>query len=31
LKDTSIQRGFFRRITEDGVQVEIETNGVSYE
>ncbi|MBQ8279598.1 MAG: hypothetical protein IJZ23_07130 [Roseburia sp.] len=31
LKDTSIQRGFFRRITEDGIQVEIETNGVSYE
>lgn len=31
LKDTSIQRGFFRRITEDGIHVEIETNGVSYE
>lgn len=31
LKDTSIQRGFFRRITEDGIQVEIESNGVIYE
>ncbi len=31
LKDVSVQRGFFRRITEDGVQVEIESNGVSYE
>lgn len=31
LKDTSIQRGFFRRITEDGIQVELESNGVSYE
>ena len=31
LKDMSIQRGFFRRITEDGVQVEIESNGVNYE
>ena len=31
LKDTSIQRCFFRRIAEDGIHVEIETNGVSYE
>lgn len=31
LKDTSIQRCFFRKIAEDGIHVEIETNGVSYE
>ena len=31
LKDTSIQRCFFRRIAEDGVHVEVETNGVTYE
>lgn len=31
LKDTSVQRGFFRRITEDGIAVEIESNGVTYE
>lgn len=31
LKDTSIQRCFFRRIAEDGVSVEVETNGVTYE
>ena len=31
LKDPSIQRGFFRRIAEDGVAVEIESNGVNYE
>ena len=31
LKDTSIQRCFFRRIAEDGAHVEVETNGVTYE
>ena len=31
LKDTSIQRCFFRKITEDGIHVEIESNGVTYE
>ncbi len=31
LKDTSVQRGFFRRIAEDGIKVEIESNGVNYE
>lgn len=31
LKDTSIQRGFFRRVAQDGVAVEIESNGVNYE
>lgn len=29
--ETDIQRGFFRKITEDGIQVEIESNGVQYE
>lgn len=29
--DTSIQREFFRKIAEDGVTVQIETNGVYYE
>lgn len=29
--DTSIQKEFFRKITEDGVSVQIETNGVYYE
>lgn len=29
--DTCIQREFFRKIAEDGVTVEIETNGVYYE
>ncbi len=28
LQDVSIQRGFFRKLTEDGIQVEIESNGV---
>lgn len=28
LVDTSIQKGFFRRISEDGVPVQIESNGV---
>lgn len=31
LKDTSIQRCFFRKIAEDGIEVELETNGVTYE
>lgn len=29
--DTSIQKEFFRKIAEDGVTVQIETNGVYYE
>lgn len=29
--DTSIQREFFRKLAEDGVSVQIETNGVYYE
>lgn len=29
--DTSLQREFFRKIAEDGVTVQIETNGVYYE
>lgn len=31
LKDPSVQRGFFRKIAADGVEVEIESNGVNYE
>ena len=31
IKDTSIQRCFFRKIAEDGIHVEIESNGVTYE
>lgn len=31
LADASVQRGFFRRLTEDGLAVTIETNGVYYE
>ena len=30
LADTSVQRGFFRQLSADGLQVEIETNGVNY-
>lgn len=30
LVDMSIQRGFFRQLTADGVHVEIESNGVNY-
>lgn len=30
LADPSLQRGFFRKLAEDGVHVEIETNGVHY-
>lgn len=31
LVDTSVQRGFFRKLAADGVHVEIESNGVNYE
>lgn len=31
LADPSIQRGFFRKIAEDGVHIEMESNGVNYE
>jgi NRPS condensation-like uncharacterized protein len=31
LKDMSVQRGFFRRLAEDGIEVEVESNGVIYE
>lgn len=31
LKSTNIQRGFFRKLVEDGINVAIETNGVYYE
>lgn len=31
IKDTSVQRGFFRRMSMDGLDVSIESNGVSYE
>ena len=30
LKDVSVQRGFFRRLAQDGLHTELETNGVSY-
>ncbi len=30
LMDTSVQRGFFRQLAADGLQVELETNGVNY-
>ena len=30
LKDVSIQRGFFRTLSADGLNVEIESNGVHY-
>lgn len=28
--DLSVQRGFFRKLAEDGIRVEIESNGVNY-
>ena len=28
LTDVSVQRGFFRKLSQEGVEVEIETNGV---
>lgn len=31
LRDVSIQRCFFRKIADDGIHVEMETNGVTYE
>ncbi len=31
LMDTAIQRGFFQKLSEDGVTVSIESNGVMYE
>ena len=31
LVDPSVQRGFFRQIASDGIQIEIESNGVHYE
>lgn len=31
LADPSVQRGFFRKIAGDGVNVELESNGVNYE
>lgn len=31
LVDPSVQRGFFRRLAEDGLQIEVESNGVLYE
>ena len=30
LMDTSIQRGFFRKLAQDGLQIELESNGVNY-
>lgn len=30
LRDPSVQRGFFRRLAQDGLQIEIESNGVNY-
>lgn len=31
LVDSSVQRGFFRKLAADGIHVEIESNGVNYE
>lgn len=31
LRDVSVQKGFFRKIAEDGINVELESNGVYYE
>lgn len=31
IKDTSVQRGFFRRLSADGLSVQLESNGVTYE
>lgn len=31
LADVSVQRGFFRRLAAEGLEIEIESNGVSYE
>ena len=31
IKNNSIQKTFFRKLTEDGIDVTVETNGVNYE
>ena len=31
LADTSVQRGFFRQLSKDGLAVTVQTNGVYYE
>ena len=31
LADVSVQKGFFRKLSEDGLEIEIESNGVNYE
>lgn len=31
LKDASVQRGFFRKLAADGLEVEVESNGANYE
>ena len=31
LADMSVQRGFFRKISSDGIEVKIDSNGVNYE
>ncbi len=31
LADSSVQRGFFRRLSEDGLEITVESNGVYYE
>ena len=31
LADVSVQRGFFRKLAAEGLEIEIESNGVSYE
>lgn len=31
LKETTVQKGFFRKLAKDGIDVSIETNGVYYE
>lgn len=31
LADVSVQRGFFRKLAADGLEIEIESNGVNYE
>ena len=31
LKDTSVQKAFFRKLASDGLDVSIESNGVCYE
>ena len=31
LRETSIQKSFFRKLSQDGISVSVETNGVYYE